>query len=180
MSNKIFTFRKAAILAAAVLITGSLMLSSCSNKESDKNFDSFYEHNKNKEHVVSVTVPVSVVKMVFIGNDVVKEVLNHVDEIKFITYEGQKDSVAHFMAELNTCLPQTLYMDVIEFKDAGDGMDVKVREEGTKVKEGLLISSDAGSFFVVDLKGELDLEKVKKLAENIDLQKLKEIAKGAI
>jgi hypothetical protein len=180
MRKRISQFRKAALFISVLFFTGALFTASCSPKESEKNFDSFYEHNKNRENVISVSVPVSVVKMVFMGNDIVKEVLDHVDEIKFITYEGKKDSIASLMTELKSCLPARVYTDVIELKNESDDMDVKVREEGAKVKEGVLISSDTGSFFAVDLKGELDLEKVKKLVENIDLKKLKEIAKNAI
>jgi hypothetical protein len=163
------------------LIFSSIIWQSCSSeKEESKNFDSFYEKNKDKPHVTCFSVPVSLVKMVVIGNDAVKEILNHVDEVKFITYEGKTDSVSLILGELKQCLPSTVYTDLFDVKKGDDNVDVKVREEASVVKEGIMLSADTGSFFAVSLKGQLDIEKVKKLAESIDLNKLKDLAKGSI
>jgi hypothetical protein len=137
--------KKTIVILNALLISFTVLTVSCSSPaEEVKNFNSFYDKNKSQPHFTTFSVPVSLLKMAVIGNDQVKEILNHVNEVRFISYEG------------------------------------KVREDGDRVKELLILSVESGSFFAVCIEGDLDLANVKSLVEAIDISKLKDLAKGSI
>jgi hypothetical protein len=171
--------KKTIVILNALLISFTVFTVSCSSPaEEVKNFNSFYDKNKSQPHFTTFSVPVSLLKMAVIGNDQVKEILNHVNEVRFISYEGKADSTTLFINELKTSTKD--YRELMDLKNSVANGNVKVREDGDRVKELLILSVESGSFFAVCIEGDLDLANVKSLVEAIDISKLKDLAKGSI
>lgn len=98
------------------------------------------------------------------------------DAIKILTVSNS--SLAEdFYKEIDKALPPSIYKDFMIVKDGGQEITFKVRDEGGKITEFVLIVKDEDEPVLLFLQGDIDLAKVAKMSKSMDIKGLEHLEK---
>lgn len=138
-------------------------------KENLKNYNQFYQTNKNNEGVFSFYLPVVLLRGFLDAND------EEIDPLIKKTYSVSvfiSDNTSESMRkDLHKHLPSSLYNDLMIMKDGSSTVTFKTRMKNDTLEEILMLATDKKSLVVLNLVGEFTKDDAKKIAKSINRAK---------
>lgn len=98
-----------------------------------------------------------------------ENVTKGLDAIKIITVSNS-NLAEDFYKEIDKALPPSIYKDFMIVNDGGQEITFKVREEGSKITEFVLIVKDKHEPVLLFLQGDIDLAKMAKMSKSMDIK----------
>lgn len=162
-----------------IILAFAGMMLSCSSSPSIERY--FVDH-ENKDGFASYTVPADILKVkddAQVDEDAV-EALNKLNSLIVLRYElseTQPELFGEYLAELNTCLNPDRYEDVFTMSNGDMRISLKIARSLSNERKlnelvGFIIQDE--SFVIARLTGEIEPDKLAKLARNIDLKAMME------
>ena len=165
--------------AKLIILALAGVMMSCSSNPSIERY--FVDH-ENKEGFASFTVPADILKVkdaAQVDEDAV-EALDKLNSLLVLRYEQsemQPELFGEYLAELNACLNPERYEDIFTMSSGNMRMSLKIARSSSNEKKlnelvGFIIQDS--SFVIARLTGEIEPDKLAKLARNIDLNAMME------
>ncbi len=156
-----------------LMLSTTVLAQSCLAKKNTGTFETFYDKYKKRDGFVSFNLPPSLAGL-FTGKDdkELKQLLNSIDDVKFMIYDSKQDSVKYFAEELKRCLPSHMYDDLLLINSGGDNVAFKIQMKDDKVTELVILVIDNTGIFAMSVQGEMPLEKVKQIASSAEVNKI--------
>jgi len=99
------------------------------------------------------------------------------DAIKILTSDGNEEQRKQFYEDLNKALPASVYKDFMVINDGGQEIIFKVRDEGDKITEFVMIVKDPKEPVLLFLQGDIDLAQVAKMSKSMDIKGFEHLEK---
>lgn len=99
------------------------------------------------------------------------------EAIKILTANGSSSQKKAFYDEIDKALPASVYKDFMIVKDGGQTVVFKVRDEGDKITEFVMIVEDEHEPVLLFLQGDIDLAQVAKMSKSMDIKGFEHLEK---
>lgn len=100
------------------------------------------------------------------------------DAIKILTVSNpDSEKNIAFYNDVNKALPPSVYKDFMIINDSGQEIVFKVRDEGGKISEFVMIVKDENEPVLLFLQGDIDLAKVAKMSKTMDIKGFEHLEK---
>jgi hypothetical protein len=107
-----------------------------------------------------------------------ENVTKGLDAIKILTVsDSHTKTNQEFYDEINLALPASVYKDFMIIKEDGQEILFKVRDEGDKISEFVMIVKDPHEPVLLFLQGDIDLAKVAKMSKSMDIKGFEHLEK---
>jgi len=110
-------------------------------------------------------------------DDDLDNVTKGLEAIKILTSNGSESKREAFFNEINTALSTSIYKDFMIVKDGGQEVVFKVRDEGNKITEFVMIVKDKDEPVLLFLQGDIDLKKIAKMSKSMDIKGFEHLKK---
>jgi hypothetical protein len=99
--------------------------------------------------------------------------------IKILTISNQLDKSAQdaFYSEIQKALPASVYKDFMIVKDGKQEVAFKVRDEGSKISEFVMIVKDPNEPVLMFLEGDINLKQIAKMSKSMDIKGFEHLEK---
>ena len=127
----------------------------------------FYDKYADRKGFTSLNIEPDLVQLfAHLDDGKLKQMLKHVKQVKMLTYSSDPDSIQYFADELKGDLLAKRYEDLLMIKKENNNIEFKINKKGHKIRELIMIESNASSLTVFYIEGDIDLEKVKELSRS--------------
>lgn len=99
------------------------------------------------------------------------------EAIKILTVSGDSTKNTVFFDDLNKALDPKIYKDFMIINDEGQEIIFKVRDEGNKISEFVMIVKDEYEPVLIFLQGDIDLKQVAKMSRSMDIKGFEHLEK---
>lgn len=99
------------------------------------------------------------------------------EAIKILTANGSSSQKQSFYSEISKALPTSVYKDFMIVKDGAQTVVFKVRDEGDKITEFVMIVEDEHEPVLLFLQGDIDLAQVAKMSKSMDIKGFEHLEK---
>ncbi len=141
------------------------------NAYSQNAIDKYFSQYENNENFTVVTVSPKMFGMIAKATkdskDEVMELVKDIKGLKILTTE--KDATKYY-AEAIKKIPTNDYEVLMTVKDKGENVKFLTKGSGDIIDELLLIVGGGDNFVLMSFVGKLDLNKISKLANKLDIQ----------
>jgi hypothetical protein len=147
--------------------------------ERAKSFKTIFDHYREKENIVAISFPPALVGMFLSENDPdqagLKSLFQELSTFRMLSVEeGTNDS--GLSDELQSTVmgftSRNQFEDLFRMQTAGEDIFIRVLEKDGAIREAILMFGSENTFFVADLRGNIDPVYFKRLAEGGQLQSL--------
>lgn len=99
--------------------------------------------------------------------------------IKILTISSKLDKSAQdaFYKEIQNALPASVYKDFMIVKDGKQEVVFKVRDEGAKISEFVMIVKDPKEPVLMFLEGDINLKQIAKMSKSMDIKGFEHLEK---
>lgn len=108
-----------------------------------------------------------------------ENVTKGIEGIKILTVSDNLDkaSIKSFYTEINGALPTSTYKDFMIVKDGEQEVTFKVRDDGNKISEFVMIVKDDHEPVLLFLSGDIDLKQISKMSKSMDIKGFEHLEK---
>jgi hypothetical protein len=164
----------------AFFITALVAFPGCRpGPERAKSFKTIFDHYRERENIVAISFPPGLVGMFLSENDPdqaeLKSLFQELSTFRMLSLEeGTHDS--GLSGELRTTVMEftnrNQFADLFRMQTAGEDIFIRILEKDGAIREAILMFGSENTFFVADLRGNIDPVHFKRLAEDGQLQSL--------
>ena len=152
-----------------LVISSLLLVFSCGSYNS---MDSFYNAHKNDNQVTAVRVPQFMLSLLGTISPEMKSLIGNTKDLRYMQFPSATAARTQFLnAEMNNITGNS-FIEVYRKNDDLRRNVVSVREKKSAVKEILIYTNNNLNASFLYFKGNFDPEKVRKMAQNEDFQKI--------
>lgn len=108
-----------------------------------------------------------------------ENVTKGLEAIKILTVSDDlsTDKRSSFYHEIKDALPASVYKDFMIVKDGGQEITFKVKDEGKKISEFVMIVKDEREPVLLFLQGDIDLANLSKMSKSMDIKGFEHLEK---
>ena len=143
-----------------------LPLTSSAQRSVNRFIDKYYD----KENVTTVELSGFVLKMAakFIDDDEGKEILASISRLQVLAMEGQNHVTKKDLNTFKTKIKKDKFEELMTVRTKGTSVDFYVKEEKGDIKNILLLVSGKEEFVMLNLRGKLKFDDIKKLDFDVE------------
>ena len=166
------------ILAVTALITTVSALGQ--NDAITKYFDKYVDDERFTMVYVSPKVFELAARMEIESDDIDQEVIDIIKELKglrVLSYEGEGGEAIAFYKEAKSMIDLSKYEELITARDGDENVHIMFQGSGDIVNELFMLIGGDDTFTMLSFVGNIDLKKVGKLANMMDIDGLEHLEK---
>lgn len=172
-------------LTALILSIGMLMQGCMSDPYKTRSFKNVFDHYRVQEGIEAISFPPGIVRIFLSDTDPdqaeIKKLMQDLSSFRMLILdtdaETREEGVGTELREaVNDFTIRNEFQDLFRMQSAGQDIFIRILEKDGTVKEALLMFDSDGSFFVINLRGDISLEHFTRLLEGGYLEGLTELA----
>jgi len=159
------------------ILVALLTLNACAEtKEVRFNSRKFIKHYKEHGDVISFSLPPALLR-VFIDREdkELKELLRQIDDMRFLIFDDEsfnETSPRDLFKKMDMELTENNFQDLLIVKEKNEIVKFKILETDAKVKELILLVSGGDELVLMNLSGNIDLNKMDIITESFDVHRV--------
>jgi len=159
------------MIKRTLFIISLVMLSSCASFNS---IDSFYDAHKNDNQVTAVRVPQFMLSLIGNISPEMKSLVGNTKDLRYMQFPSATPARTEFLNKQMNSITGNSFIEVFRKNDELKRNVISIREKKNTVKEILVYNNNNANGSFLYFNGNFDPEKVRKMAQNEDFQKLGE------
>lgn len=130
----------------------------------------FFDKYEDEDNFISINLSTNLLNKM-VSDKEAKAALEGIEKIKILAYSAKKGDNAgeRYYEEVRNAIPKRQFEDLMVIKSDEGQVNFKIHEEGDKVTELVLIAGSYEGFVLLSLLGDINLDKLSELAENMDI-----------
>ncbi len=162
-----------------------IILPGCSpNLDKASSFKTLFDYFRQQEYVTAISFPPGLVGVFLNGSDPeqaeLKALMHDLSAFYMLSVEGSHGGGGGPSAELREAVNgftiRNQFEDLFRMQTAEEDVFIRILEKNGSVKEAVMMFGSDDSFFVIDLRGNIELEHFTHLAQEGLLQELTGLA----
>lgn len=137
----------------------------CQIQAQDPAIQKFYDQYKGLDNVEDIQIKGWVLKLAgsFADEEKAQTVLQKISRLRVMTMENGNLVTPKAYKDLVRQVRNRQFEDLIQFKDAGESVQVMIREQGNRITDVLLLVNGTDNFTLLSLEGTLTFSDLKSL-----------------
>ncbi len=152
-------------------VLSALILSSCGTYNS---IDTFYNAHKNDDQVTAIRVPQFMLSLIGNISPEMKSMIGSTKDLRYMQFPSATPARTEFLNKQMNGITGNAFIEVYRKNDDLKRNVVSVREKKSAVKEILIYNNNSVNGSFLYFNGSFDPEKVRRMAQNEDFQKIGE------
>ena len=153
----------------SIFILAIVLVSSCGSYNS---IDTFYNAHKNDDQVTAIRVPHFMLSLIGNISPEMKSMVGNTKDLRYMQFPSATPDRTEFLNKQMNGIAGNSFIEVYRKNDNLKRNIVSVREKRSAVKEILIYNNNNVNGSFLYFNGNFDPEKVRKMAQNEDFQKL--------
>jgi len=164
----------------ALFMAALLVFPGCSpGPDKATSFKTVFDHYRDREKITAISFPPGLVGLFLSKNNPeqaeLKGLLQDLSSFHMLSVEeGAQDySLAgELRSTVNDYTIRNHFQDLFRMQADGEDIFIRIKEKDGTIREAVLMFAAEDSFFVIDLRGNIDIQHFTRLAENGQLKSL--------
>ena len=106
----------------------------------------------------------------------VREVIQNLGGLRVLTVDSISDGLALYKEAL-TKVPVNEYSELLTVRDGQENVRIWIKDKGNIIEELLLLVGSPDEFVLLSFVGNIDLDKISKLAKTMDINGMEQLEK---